>query len=358
VYINRQVRALSCHATYRCHDTGACCTAGWPIHVEPDRLRLVENAVAAGVLKSPAAEPLRLRHDGHAVILPVVDGRCIFFDRQARRHCAVQHALGHDALPLACRQFPRVVVRDPLCVSVVLSHFCPTAADALTADGPVSITITAPAFPSSAEYEGLDATEGLPPLLRPEMAMDWESWHRFEELSVELLDEGQESPQEAIAQLEAAVEQLRVWRPCDGNLHDAVLAAFEHARRVRRRPHLDVSGIVRAVRDAIPPELRASADVPLTDDPAMRDGVLARFVAAHAFANWTAHLGTGLRTWLESIKAAYAVAVHTSSVRRADLMLRHLADMDQLTKAWGAAESPRAVTPPRRYRPAGRSTRS
>ena len=32
------VRCLSFHATYRCRHSGDCCTARWPIPIEPDAL--------------------------------------------------------------------------------------------------------------------------------------------------------------------------------------------------------------------------------------------------------------------------------------------------------------------------------
>ncbi len=59
-------------------------------------------------------------------LLATAHGRCVFHDPAGR--CAIHSALGHDALPVACRQFPRVSVTDPRGVSVTLSHYCPTAA--------------------------------------------------------------------------------------------------------------------------------------------------------------------------------------------------------------------------------------
>ena len=95
-------------------------------------------------------------------------GRCAFHDGDAHR-CEIHRVLGHDALPLSCRQFPRVVVLTPAGVSVGLSHYCPTAAGLLFSEGaPVAIVEDAPAFPRDAEYEGLDARASLGPLLRPD----------------------------------------------------------------------------------------------------------------------------------------------------------------------------------------------
>jgi len=258
---------------------------------------------------------------------------------------------------LACRQFPRVVVRDPWGVSVTLSHFCPTAAALLETEDQITITDAPPAFPSSAEYDGLDATDGLPPLLRFDMAMDWASWREFERLAVSLLVERSTSAEISLGQLGHAVEALRVWSPANGELLPATVAAFTAARQTSRCADLDVSTLYAEVRDAIPEGLRASADAPQLEDGRLEPRVLKHLLAAHAFANWTAHLGTGLRTWLRSIHAAYAAAVHTSSVRRADLMLRHLADLHRLTTSWGCMEPPR-VRQLRRRRSISRSTGS
>jgi len=67
-------------------------------------------------------------------------------------------------------------------------------------------------------------------------------------------------------------------------------------------------------------------------DPALR-----RFLAAHAFANWTAHLGPGLRTWWRSLDAAHTLA-RRYGVRHADLLLRHVGDPNELAAYWSAIE--------------------
>src|SRR5205085_2886134 len=127
---------------------------------EVDRAGRIRAAIANGSLRltDPAT---RLEASADATtdaLLPIVNGHCAFFERGARR-CRVHTALGHDALPLACRQFPRVVVRDPRGVSVTLSHYCPTAAAMLNTDAPIAIADNAPGFPAGAEYDGLDARD-------------------------------------------------------------------------------------------------------------------------------------------------------------------------------------------------------
>src|SRR5262249_41023029 len=144
------------------------------------------------------------------------------------RRCRVHGTLGHDALPLACRQFPRVIVQDPRGVSVVLSHYCPTAAAMLDAEAETAVTVleSPPAFSSSGEYDGLDAREALPPLLRPGVLMEWDSWWEFERRAVELLGHGHEPGEIALRWLARIVEHVRAWRPSDGALADRIRSAF------------------------------------------------------------------------------------------------------------------------------------
>jgi Fe-S-cluster containining protein len=83
--------------------------------------------------------------EGAPPLLARVNGRCVFLDDPENAgdaptpepgRCRIHAALGHEALPLACRQFPRVTVEDPRGVSVTLSHYCPTAAGLLELDEP------------------------------------------------------------------------------------------------------------------------------------------------------------------------------------------------------------------------------
>jgi hypothetical protein len=259
--------------------------------------------------------------------------------------------LGHDALPLACRQFPRVSITDPRGVSVALSHYCPTAAALLDDDEPVAIAIDAPSFPPSAEYVGLDATTSLPPLLRPDMLMDWESWWEWERLSVDIIANSDDDPARSLARLGHAVEHVRPWLPADGALIDRVRESFDHARRSRIADWQPGPSELDARRDeilgAIPPHLaprtpqiarRAEARRLRTRNIPHSARRTAHFLVSHAFANWTAHLGRGLRTWQRSIEAPLALLLSGLDVRNADLWLRHLADPGKLADAWGKCE--------------------
>jgi Fe-S-cluster containining protein len=355
------VRSLSVHAEYRCRRSGACCTSNWPIPIEADRLSRLRIAIADGHLTPrPGAPPFARDRDAPA-LLGVSAGACVFFDASTRL-CRVHDALGHDALPLACRQFPRVVLRDPRGVSVVLSHYCPTAAalldDAVGFESGETVTIVAsPAgFPSSAEYEGLDARESLPPLLRLGVLMDWESWWDLEQRTVDLLANSADSPARALARLHGIVEHTRTWQPGSGALRDHIRDAFDASTAaLHRGAHIDVNLLCGEVRQAVPAEF----DAPPPRGRSTDQRVLKRFLAAHAFASWTPFIGGSLRAWRRSIDTAYALIVSGHDVRTADLLLRHLAEPHVLARIWIRAEQDvEARATVARSRRAGRSNRS
>jgi hypothetical protein len=283
------------------------------------------------------SRPLWTRPSDAPVSTPAIlqlDHRgCVFYETHGAGRCRIHRSLGHDALPLACRQFPRVSLLDPRGASVTLSHYCPTAAGLLDESIAIAITDNSPAF-SGREVVGLDTRTSLPPLLAPNMLMSWEAWWEWERRAVEMIARTDLAPAEALVLLHAAVEDLRRWSPRDGPLLDRIGASF------RRAAHQPDGGIVlrRTIDDvltAIPVELRPRRleRVGPPTDAAMRG-----FLAAHAFANWTAHLGHGLRSWLRSVETAWVLA-SAMGVRQADLLLRHLADPTELAAVWSRAES-------------------
>lgn len=342
------VRVLSFHAAYGCRHSGRCCTSGWPIAVEAPERAKIEHAIAAGALEvrrvANEEQPEFEGRDGS--LLGTSNGRCVFHDDDAGGGCRIHRALGHSALPLACRQFPRHSVHDPRGFSVTLSHYCPTAAGLLeTATGAVSIAVDSPAFPRGAEYVGLTADSALPPLLHPQLAMDWESWWLFEELSVALISDAPEP----LPRLGLAVEWTREWQVGHGSLSDHVRRSFENARAVAihspERSMARLSSLRDDVLAAVPEEWREVAESALsTREPQpVTEAAARRYLAAHAFANWSAHLGEGLRTWFRAVETAGALLELTADPGRADLVLRHLADSRALVDRLKRAESQTAL---------------
>lgn len=326
---------LSFHAGYRCRDRGVCCSSGWPIPIEDDRARAVQRAMDAGRLVARhAAVPFAVTGAG-PTILNMVDDACVFYGG-AHGGCDIHHALGHNALPLACRQFPRISIRDPRGTSVTLSHYCPTAAAMLGVATSTTIEADPPGFPADGEYVGLDAGEALPPRLRPDMLMDWEGWWRWERLSVQALAESRDA-EEGLGRLRGAIAHTRSWRPSDEPLASRIDAAFR-ARPLCRAVHPEERGHrLREILAAIPADIRPAGapgrKAELSSSSAHRD-----FLIAHAFASWSAHLGQGLRTWLRAIEAADALIASGFDAGTADLWLRHLADPWALAEVWSEAE--------------------
>jgi Fe-S-cluster containining protein len=350
------VRALSIHADYGCRSSGACCTSGWPIPLEPGVEQRLEGGLRSGALRLPRLEPEWLRpapglpHGARAVLRQDAAGACVFLEAGHPRLCAVHRQLGEDALPSACRQFPRVATLTPQGVSLTLSHYCPTAAALLFRDGArLEIVTDPPAFPASWPYEGLDARDSLPPLLRPGVLMSWESHARFEEHAVATLAREQLTPAlarsaerpvpptpRAAMSLAAAFDE---WE------HTASVVPASHPQPASPRAEAEGLGIARVER--LVGEGWAGLRRPVGG-----------WLASKAFASWLALQGEGLRTSVLGIESARAVLLAEAArgcafaqsraldasllkeaVRRADLLLLHLADSESLARRLSRCES-------------------
>jgi Fe-S-cluster containining protein len=341
------VFALSMHATYGCRDRGACCTAGWPIPIEHAELDAAARQAEAGRLRSPSGvETLFLHPPGAPAESPALVAStalgCVFYRDHGAGRCEIHRMMGHAALPLACRQFPRISLHDPRGTSITLSHYCPTAADLLDDESVIAIVEGAPSFAAGAEYTGLDARAALPPLLRPDMLMDWEAWWQWERSSIALVDAAH-SAAVAIARLRRAVEHARTWTPAHGSLSQRIAESFERAAEADVVGKATDNDLIGHVVESAPSDVRVLAPRDPREtgtasaQPTSAD-VHRRFLAAHVFANWTAHLGRGLRTWLASIEAADALVRRGLMVGEADLWLRHLADPRELATRLARAE--------------------
>jgi Fe-S-cluster containining protein len=151
---------LNFHLPYRCRHSGACCTAGWPIPVEPERAVMIRKGdwlAEGGVLPTTPA------------------GECVFH----QDGCSV-----YEHRPLSCVHFPYVCMIDPRGVHVTLSHYCPTAAQMLFEhEGAIEVVEGPSPVPLLEIPEGLDARESLPPLrgtFPNPVLMSWEEFSRWE----------------------------------------------------------------------------------------------------------------------------------------------------------------------------------
>jgi len=369
-----KVRALSIHADYRCRHSGVCCTLHWDVPMELAVYRSLEEAVSTGRLKtSPEAAGLEpfvvdpaLPEDEAAIFERLDSGACVFFDRQSRL-CMVHRDMGEAALATTCRTFPRLAVQDARGTFITLSHFCPTAATQLFRDDvPLAIVETPAAFPP-ADYDGLTVVEGdLPPLLRPDVLMDDAGYSAWERHMVDVCATA-ETAEDALATLARDASVLRTWTGGGDTLHAAVSRLPRDP--ISADPPVSLATCLRAYAEAmscVPDDLRPEPDeagLAQAYERFVRPGwtkfarPLRHYVAAKAFASWTAYQGRGVATIVRGIDAALSLvrveaarqcrnagapldaARLKEAFRSADFLLNHLATGDALAEAWSAVEA-------------------
>ena len=394
------VFVLSVHADYSCRHSGACCTAGWRIPVEPaceDRLVHSGQAHRLGPDEAPLVE-----REGMVTVLTLArDGACACFEPATlgrASQCKIHGTLGHDALPSACRHFPRVATTDDSGTYVTLSHFCPTAAAMLFRHDTELAVVEAPAsFHSVLEYEGLDARGVLPPLLRPGMLMDLEAHHAWERHAVHVFASDAHTPESALDQLAADARAIAAWQPAEGSLGKRVATLGVESQWSSRPMTIDEYGAAsqprrqsaqlhELVRACVPARLRpepAPVDLDRTDLEFVEPGWRAfatpikRYLAAKVFASRVAWQGRGVPTTVTALETARAVlrveagrqcarsrrvldrGLLIEAIRRADLLLVHQASEKALAERLAAVErDDRWAAPARRMGHARRGTRA
>jgi Fe-S-cluster containining protein len=368
------VFALSIHADYRCRHSGACCSADWDVPVELPVYRSLDEAVATGRLRLQAAAshlaPFIVEPDlpeGAGAIFERTDaGECVFLERETKL-CIVHRDMGEAALPATCRHFPRLALRDERGTFITLSHFCPTAASMLFRDDCALAVVSAPrAFPPL-DYEGLTVTSNdLPPLLSPTMLMDLAGYSAWESHMVARCAEAGTSPESVVNTLTRDARLLRDWKPGGITLTDAVRSLPVQSEPALAAGTLDASvTLFEQVMRAVPDDWRPPQDESGLDS-AFANFVrpawptfhtpLNRYLAAKAFASWTAYQGRGVVTIVRGLEAALSVvrvesARHCRNAARpldtdllrdafrsADFILNHLAVGEDLAAAWSVAE--------------------
>jgi hypothetical protein len=376
---------LSVHAPWRCRHAGACCRTGWTIPVEGpafEKLRVhfdrpEERFITGGPLPEGAA----------AVLAADENGTCRFHEGQ---RCAIHRELGPGVMPVACQQFPRQVLRDGRGTFITLSHYCPTAAGLLLEGGPLTIVEAPLSLTLNGTVEGLDATDVLPPLLRPGLLTDLEGYGEWERQSLGVLTSDRWSADAAIEQIAAATSIVTQWEPGRVSLRETVVAAFDHgsvaqafrpaeasvahtvaqafrpaetsaaytvAQAFRPADH-DITRYEMATR-AVPPGLTApqpprDANRPTAFKSSLtsrHDRTVRAYLASRLFGNWIAYYSSGLLTVVEYLRVSLAVlkvelwrqAQHPKSatldellveaIRQSDLLLVHLTDARTLARS-------------------------
>jgi Fe-S-cluster containining protein len=368
------VFALSIHADYQCRHSGACCSTDWDVPIEVPVYRTLKEAVASGRLRSQESArhlaPFIVEPDlpeGTAAMFERTDaGECVFLDRGTKL-CIVHRDIGESALPATCRHFPRLAVRDRRGIFLTLSHFCPTAAAMLFRDDRALTIVARPAAFPPADYDGLVVTDtDLPPLLSPTMLMDEPGYSAWERHMVERCGEGI-GPDAVLASLRRDAQLLRRWKPGRATLVDVIRNFPAEPEHAVPSNSLDSStALYLQVLGAVPEDLRPQPDVDGLDTVFARhvspmwsrfSVPLNHYLAAKAFASWTAYQGRGVMTIVRGLEAALAVVRIESArecrnngrnldadllreaFRNADFTLNHLAVGEDLAAAWSAAEA-------------------
>lgn len=296
-------KSLSFHAEYRCRRSGVCCSAGWTIPFDPKEVEIVR---ALPLTRGTVEETPR-----GAVARPREDGRCGFLHLEGGAHtCEIHRAGGHAALPLTCRMFPRQVLHDSRGTFISLSHFCPTAVGLLFDDErPVGIVDALEGLTDVGALDGLDAREVWPPLLRPGVMMDVESYAAWERHGIELLTRSGIAPRVALAALGNVTAGIAMWDPsCDVPLQHTVRDAF----------------------GMLPPPPTAAL-VP-------HERAVKRWLAARLFGSWMAYQGNALSTVVRYLRACHDVFTielardgnAREAIRRSDYLIVHESSSQQI----------------------------
>jgi len=365
-----KVRSLSIHADYRCRHSGQCCSTNWDVPIEVPIYKTLTEALASGRLEmasgterlSPFILGPELPEDTAAMFERTEDGHCVFLERSSRL-CIVHRDLGETALASTCRHFPRVAIRDRRGTFIALSHFCPTAASMLFRDDvPLQIVERPHAFPP-ADYEGLDVTdEDLPPLLHPHMLMDLDGYSAWERHMVQRCEDVARQPESILATLQRDADVVARWKPGITTLSQAVeqlpLDFVDAPLQVRLAPSLE---LFREAMTAVPDEFKPDPDEDGLDEAFTRwvrtewprfHAPVNRYIAAKAFASWTAYQGRGVAAIVRGIEAAVALVrveaarqcrdahqpldagLLLEAFRSADFLLNHLAVGEDLAENW------------------------
>ena len=296
--------------------------------------------------------------------------------------CAIHREAGADALPSACRHFPRQILRDRRGTFISLSHFCPTAAAMLLARDPLQLVEAHPPLRLSEPVEGLDATDALPPLVRPGVLTDLEGYGAWEQACVATFARADLSLSGARSiSSRRRRKTIRGWRP------GTVTPLRTRARRVSRRASRGrrrrrIAQIARAIETVaalcggrVPedvirdyPSTNRAQDIARFEEtwqqrvaPAFPrfDVAMKNYLAARVFANWIAYQGRGLRSIVEWLRTCAALVRHQhrpcgratsgsapdtadflEAVRMADLLLLHVVDTQAFAWRFAPLEGP------------------
>jgi len=206
----------------------------------------------------------------------------------------------------------------------------------------------------------------------------WPAHARLEEHAVLTLARPELAPEAALAALAATAERLRVWTPDGGPFDDFAERVLGAASR-ERLPASSPAPLEAALADwervaaAVPGQPRPSSPRTALEASGLGraqalvdagwgrlQAPVRRWLAARAFASWLALQGVGVRTTALGLRVALGVlraeaaagcaasggrpldaAILKEAVRRSDLLLHHLVDVEALARSLSRCEASR-----------------
>ena len=359
---------LDVHARYQCQHSGACCES-WSVPAEAATVEIVRGLA---VRRQGAEGPLFLSSvdAGGAESWTVARDRagdCVFFDRRQGGSCVIHRDIGIEALPSACRHFPRRVLHDARGTLISLSHFCPTAAAMLLNEADLRSVEALPPLRLESVMEGLDAADALPPLIRPGLLSDIVAYDAWERAGIAIFAASRSGYGACLERLSAATESVRRWSPTQGPLLEWVHSAFDTNTGPCIGAFSQSSAIERIARltaglagDDLSPVERfeeAWAHAIVGSNVEWFERGMKNYLAARLFGNWIAYQSQGLRSVVEWLRTCAAVLRHflvrrvlgsglpatrqdfIEAVRAADLLLLHVLDTESFARDVAALEA-------------------
>jgi hypothetical protein len=219
------------------------------------------------------------------------------------------------------------------------------------------------------EYDGLNVSgEDWPPLLRPDVLADAASYAAWERHMVRRCVDPRLSPESVVGTLERDARTVRAVRPVTGeSIANAIRGLPANGVAADSPATLETSlAHLAEVMAAVPEEWRPDPDTIGLETVYCRDvrprwndwhAPLKRYLAAKAFASWTAYQGRGFLSIVRGLDAALALvrveaarqcrdsgrpldaALLKEAFRQADFALNHLAAGDELAERWSKVEA-------------------
>jgi hypothetical protein len=280
---------------------------------------------------------------------------------------------------------------------VSLSHYCPTVAALLTTPDALDIVEARPPLRIGGPIDALDATDALPPLLRPDRLIDVDGYAAWEAAGLAILARQDLTGSAALDRIEAMTERVRRGqtrvRPSSDPAQTSVEAGSDRAlapvgtrsggdrtQMVDARSGPGLTPVEAGSDPALAPveagsdpglsQVEARSDLGLTPGTLANDFapliaqhipeeafpisdyetrwahlvegspeielVMKNYVAARLFANWIAYQGRGLRTIVAWLRACHAVLRNEIALRC--MANRRAATLEDAIAAAGRAD--------------------